>query len=128
MVASSFAINSLSHEQQKKGFSSEVPAGCFAEGNPLYLNHHFAEAASVLVRAILTTSQLQSWQVKTMGTAQPPKQILHHLKRHTPERESTGKSRAALALSRWPFLAAKGHFRRGMLLNQLEEPVINGRC
>lgn len=66
--------------------------------------------------------------VKTTGTAQHLKQILHHLKRHALERESTGKSRAALPFSRWLFLAAEGHFRCGMLLNQLEEPVINDRC
>lgn len=34
MVASSFSINELSHEQCKKGISSEVPPGCFAEGKP----------------------------------------------------------------------------------------------
>lgn len=34
MVPFSFSINELSHQQRKKGISSEVPPGCFAEGKP----------------------------------------------------------------------------------------------
>lgn len=34
MVPSSSSINELSHQEHKKGISSEVPPGCFAEGKP----------------------------------------------------------------------------------------------
>lgn len=34
MVPFSSSINELSHQEHKKGISSEVPPGCFAEGKP----------------------------------------------------------------------------------------------
>lgn len=109
MVPSSFSVHELSHEQCKEGS---------------YLHHHFAEDEDKGCPSGILTAP-SSKAVKMTGRAQPLKQILHHWKRL--EGESTGKSRATPALSWWPFLAAAEHFRCGILLNHLEEPVIHGR-
>lgn len=63
--------------------------------------------------------------LKAMDTAQPLKQILHHMetlwKRRMQPEAGNGE---ALTLSRWLFPSTEGHFRCGMFSNQLEEPVI----